>query len=264
MDIIDFHAHAFPDELASRAIPHLEDEADTEAFLDGTLTSLLSSMDRAGIGKAVVASIATKPNQFDSILQWSVSIASERIVPFPSVHPQDPDALVRIDQISEAGCRGIKMHPYYQKFRVDEDRLEPIYERIRLNGLILLMHTGFDIAFDRYRVADPVKIMNVVRNFPDLKLVTSHLGAWQDWDEVERHLLGEPVYMDVSYTLQFMKAEKAKELVLAHPAGFVLFGTDSPWGSQENDVRAFIDMDLGSELTEALFYVNAARLLGDT
>ena len=89
--IIDFHAHAFPDALAERAIAHLEKEGNARAFLDGRLSSLLASMDSAGIGRAVVCSIATKPDQFAPILNWSRQIASARIVPLPSVHPKGPD-----------------------------------------------------------------------------------------------------------------------------------------------------------------------------
>ena len=261
MEITDFHAHAFPDNLAARAIPLLEEESSTKANLDGTVSSLLDSMDKAGISRSVVVSIATNANQYDSILRWSLSIASERIMPFPSVHPDDPEIMVHIDQIANSGCRGIKMHPYYQEFTLDEERMEPIYKRIQLNDLVLLMHTGFDMAFDRIRVADPARIIHVVEMFPDLKLVTSHLGAWQDWDRVERHLLGKPVYMDVSYTLPFLETAKVKEFLLSHPAEYLLFGTDTPWGNQEKDLRAFRGMDLGERRTKALFHENAARLL---
>ena len=67
--IIDFHAHAFPDAIAARAISHLEHGGGIKAFLDGTVSALLGSMDRAGIGTSVLCSIATKPEQFDSILK---------------------------------------------------------------------------------------------------------------------------------------------------------------------------------------------------
>jgi len=86
--IIDFHAHAFPDALAERAIAHLEKEGNAKAFLDGKVSSLLASMDSAGIERAVVCSIATKPEQFAPILKWSREIASQRIIPLPSVHPK--------------------------------------------------------------------------------------------------------------------------------------------------------------------------------
>lgn len=65
--IIDFHTHAFPDKLAERAIKSLEGEGEIKAHLNGTVSALLSSMDRYGIEKSVVCSIATKPAQFDSI-----------------------------------------------------------------------------------------------------------------------------------------------------------------------------------------------------
>ena len=121
MQAIDFHTHAFPDTLAERAVPLLESETENAtACLDGKLASLLASMDRAGIVTSVVASIATKPTQWESILRWSASIASSKIIPFASVHPADPEALDHLEQIREAGIRGIKLHPYYQEFDVDE------------------------------------------------------------------------------------------------------------------------------------------------
>ena len=66
--IIDFHTHAFPDELAERVIKMLEDEGGVKARLDGKISSLLGSMDKCGIEKSVICNIATKPAQFDSIL----------------------------------------------------------------------------------------------------------------------------------------------------------------------------------------------------
>jgi predicted TIM-barrel fold metal-dependent hydrolase len=260
--VVDFHTHAFPDALAERAVPQLESEADgARAYLDGKISSLLASMDRAGISISVVASIATKPSQWESILRWSRSIASQRIVPFASVHPEDPQALDHVDRIAEAGIRGVKLHPYYQAFEVDERRLYPLYERFRRRGLVFLCHTGFDIAFERIRRADPVRIAAVSRDLPGLKLVTSHLGAWQDWDEVERHLLGTEVYMDVSYSFPFMPPQKARGLLMGHPQTHLLFGSDSPWADQEETLRTVLDMELGERRLEALLCRNAARLL---
>lgn len=62
--IIDFHTHAFPDELAKRAIVALHDGIEERACLDGRLSSLLSSMDNAGISASVICCIATHPGQY--------------------------------------------------------------------------------------------------------------------------------------------------------------------------------------------------------
>ena len=260
--VIDIHTHAFPDAVAEKAMPKLEAEADLKAALDGKVASLLASMDRAGIELSVVVSIATKPGQFDAILAWSKSIASDRLLPFPSVHPEDNDVAGRVRAIADAGFRGIKMHPYYQDFKLDEERLWPFYRAVSDEGLVLLMHTGFDIAYPYIRIADPVRTVRVLDAFPELKLVTSHLAAWMDWDEAEKHLWGKPVYMDFSYSLHMIDKARAREALLAHPPEYVLFGTDSPWEDQAHAVETARSLGLGPEREELVFYENAARLLG--
>lgn len=258
---IDFHTHAFPDELAARAMRVLEKEGGIDAHLDGRVSTLLSSMDRCGIEKSVVCSIATKPAQYDSIIAWSKKIMSDRILPFPSLHPDDPDYADRIRRIKGEGFKGIKFHPYYQDFVVDDERLFPLYEEITDSGLIVLMHTGFDFAFDRERIADPQRILNVVDRFPGLKIVTSHLGAWDDWDEVERLLAGRSIYMEISFALDLLEKERAREIILKHPKDRILFGTDSPWTGQEATLSLFLNLRLGQEIEQLVLRDNAERLL---
>lgn len=260
--IIDIHTHAFPDAVAEKAMPKLEGEADIKAALDGKVSSLLASMDRAGIAISVVASIATKPGQYDAILKWSKQIASDRLLPFPSVHPEDDDVPGKVRAIADAGFRGIKMHPYYQDFKIDEDRLWPFYQAVSDAGLVLLMHTGFDIAYPFDRVADPVRTVRVIDAFRELKLVTSHVGAWMDWDEAKKYLWGKPVYMDFSYSLHKIDKDHAREALLTHPAEYVVFGTDSPWEDQAAAVDKAKSLELGPERERLMFYDNAARLLG--
>ena len=151
MRIIDFHAHAFPDALAARAMPALEEEGNIKAALDGKVSSLLRSMDEAGIEASVVASIATRPQQFEPILRWSEEIASARIIPFPSVHPDDAQVVEHVHRIHDRGFKGVKLHPYYQDFDLDEARLRPLYAALQDCGLAVLCHTGFDLAFARVR-----------------------------------------------------------------------------------------------------------------
>lgn len=259
--IIDFHAHAFPDQVAARAIPALEHAGQVTALLDGRLDSLLASMDRAGIAQSVLCSIATRPEQFASILSWSAAIRSDRIIPFPSVHPAASEAVAQIAAIRAAGFLGIKMHPYYQEFVLDEERMWPLYEAMAAAGLILVMHTGFDIGFPRDRLCDPAKIARVIERVPQLTLVATHLGAWDDWDAVEELLIGRPLYMDISYSLQFLDPARARRMVRSHPAGYVLFGSDSPWADQGEVVGLLKALALDADEEAAILGTNAARLL---
>lgn len=261
--IIDFHTHIFPDHIAQTAVPLLAEEGNVMAHLSGTRADLISSMDQAGIAQSVVCSIATKPSQFQAILTWSETIRSERIIPFPSIHPDSPESVAQVSAIKDAGFAGIKMHPYYQQFSLDEERLFPLFEKISQEGLLLLMHTGFDIAFPRTRLADPGQILRTTANFPQLKLITSHLGAWELWDEVAELLLGKPIYMDLSFALDSLDRATARHLLLNHPPEFLLFGSDSPWANQSEAIAKIKSLDLGDELETHIFFKNAQRLLAN-
>jgi hypothetical protein len=269
--IIDFHTHAFPDALAQKAMTQLHSElhgelygqgdGDFVAYLDGRINSLLTSMDKAGIETSVLCCIATRPKQFEQILLWCKEIRSNRIVPFPSVHPDDPDAVEKIFRIAQEGFKGVKFHPYYQQFDLDDPKMNPIYEALTDNQLIVVMHTGFDIAFERIDRAGPKRIINVIKRFPELKFITTHLGGWYDWQEVEKYLLGKPVYMDISVSREFLGHQRFKTMLLNHPKDYILFGTDSPWADQHSEIQAIDRLGLPDMLTRKIFYENAMKLI---
>jgi predicted TIM-barrel fold metal-dependent hydrolase len=259
--IIDFHTHAFPDPVAAHAIPALEKEGDVQAYTDGTVSGLLRSMDRAGIEKSVICSIATRVEQFQSILDWSKQIRSNRIIPLPSVHPLDPLLVEHIKTIKEQGFIGIKLHPYYQDFFLGEERMDELYQTLIDCDLLLVVHTGFDIAYPRIRRCDPTQVMKVVDKFPDLKLITTHFGGWDDWQEVRRLLIGKPIYMDLSFSLDYLRREQAKEMLMAHPAEYILFGTDSPWKEQKSCLRKLQGLDLGDDLVDKIIRRNGGKLV---
>lgn len=262
-DIIDFHTHVFPDDLAERAITTLEAEADgVKAHIGGKLSDLVASMDKADIWHSVVCSIATRPKQFEPIMKFSSTIQSKRITALPSIHPSDTDAVKRIRAISEAGFKGIKMHPYYQEFYLDEERMTPIYRALSESGLFLVMHTGYDIAFPPIRYADPERIIKISNRFPNLKLVTTHLGAWKLWDEVRDILIGKPIYMEISFALEYLSKDEARDMIMRHPEGYILFGTDSPWTPQDGTLKKLLSLGLPSEMESGILSGNARRLLG--
>jgi hypothetical protein len=260
--IIDFHTHAFPDALAPRAMKVLlEESPQVKAYLDGTVGDLLRSMDRSGIETSVVCCIATKPEQFEPIFRWCAQIRSERLIPFPSVHPADPACPDAIRRIRHEGFRGIKLHPFYQDFFADEDRMLHFYEEVSRQDLLLVMHTGYDIAFPRIRRADPQKLVRIHEMFPSLKLVTTHLGAWQQWDEVDEFLIGRGIYMEVSFAMDDVGLERARDMLMRHPDGYVLFGTDSPWTDQAGTLALVKKLNLPDDKLRRILVDNAQSLL---
>lgn len=263
MKIIDFHTHAFPDEIVERAMKKLQEECIVKAQLNGTLKALLESMDKNGIYKSVLCNIATKPEQFYSILHWSKKIRSERIIPLLSVHPLDSKIKEHLKIVREEGFSGIKMHPFYQSFSIDDEKVFYIYEGLIENNLLIVMHCGLDISFPESDIASPKRIINVIERFPELKFVTTHFGAWRQWDEVEMLMIGKSIYMEISFSFGWLSNNKIREFILNHPSDFILFGTDSPWADQGEEIKNLKKLELPKNLLDKIFYLNAERLLNN-
>jgi uncharacterized protein len=262
MAIIDMHVHAFPDALAPRAMAALQGSADWKAIGDGTVGGLLRSMDAAGIDASVICNIATKPSQVEPIFKWCTQIASGRIIPFPSVHPDTPDVAGWIRRFKDAGLRGIKLHPMYQEFAFDEPRMDPVYAAVAEAGLVLEPHCGYDIAFPGDTRADTDRIARVIDRHPMLKLLCTHLGAWRQWEAVHKQLAGRSVWLETSMSVSLLGLRASADLIRAHDPYKVLFGTDWPWTHQTDQVNLLRLLSLPTEQVDGILGGNAAKLLG--
>lgn len=259
--LIDFHTHAFPDAVATKAIPSLEKIGKIKAHTDGTIQGLLRSMDQAGIEKSVICSIATRPEQFAPILSWSHAVQSSRIIPLPSIHPADPNRVEHVHRVKEEGFLGIKMHPYYQDFLLADEQLFDFYEALAESGLLLVAHCGFDIGFPRTRCADPAQIRTLLKTFPTLRFIATHFGGWQLWDEVEDMLIGREIYMEISFALKYLKKQQIERMLGNHPREYLLFGSDSPWDDQQTCLEELTKLSLDKELLIDITGNNAEKLL---
>lgn len=259
--IIDFHVHCFADELASKAVPQLAKCAKINARLDGTIRSIKESMKKAGIDKSVVLSIATKPSQTEKINTWSSSIQDDSIIAFGSVHPENENWKDELLRLKEMGVRGIKLHPDYQKFFVDDKEIYPIYDLAAELGLVVLFHAGVDIGLPKPYHATPERLKRVIEAFPNGKFVAAHMGGYSYWDEVEKHLVGTGIYFDTSYSMRFMSTEQVRRIVNNHGYKKILFATDSPWGDQSEEVIKIQEFSFAPEVENAILGLNARELL---
>ena len=262
MPVIDIHTHAFPEALAPKAMAALEAGAGIAACGNGSIAALVASMDAAGIDRSVVCNIATRPGQFESILAWSRQVRSDRIEPFLSVHPDEPDAPAVMARVAAEGFAGVKMHPMYQDFQLDEPRMEPIFAAARDAGLTIVLHTGFDIGFREDDRALPACVRRLADTWDGLKLVCAHFGGWKAWDQAVEHLVGADVVLDTSFTTQFLPGDRVAEIIERHGADRIVFGTDWPWGEQAASVEGIRSLGLTDESLTKILSRNAADLLG--
>jgi len=262
--IFDVHTHAFPDALAPKAIPKLEASAtwfECRALYDGTIGGLLASMDRAGVSRAVVCSIATRPEQVAKITDWSRQVASERIVPFASIHPDSPDPEAEAERVAAAGLRGLKFHPYYADCPVDDPRVVRIARAAARNSLAMMLHAGYDLSYEKNDLASPLAVRRLHEAVPNLRMAAAHLGGWERWQEVRDILVGLPIYFETSFTMGRCPEDLLLEILSEHPAEYLLFGTDGPWTDQQGEVEKFLALPLADDLKRRIMWENAIQYL---
>jgi len=265
MKTIDFHTHIFPDNLAKSAMDSLASNAgDYHPHTDGTLQGLRDSMKRASISASLVANIATKPAQMMPILQFCKEIKSESIHPLISFHPSN-DTFEVEDMFGEAqvaGLRGVKLHPMYQNFSIDDKYMYGFYELMASFGFYVMFHTGYDIAFPKNNQADVEKIAKVANWFKDLTIVCTHVGGWKQWDRIGCLSGCKNVYTETSMTLSEMSDEAFVKLLSNFDEDRILFGSDSPWTDQKEMLERTQKLKISGGFKEKMLYKNAARLLG--
>ena len=261
LHIIDIHTHAFPEEIAPKAVEALEKSSGTKAFLGGTASVLKGSMERAGIALSVIQPVATKPAQVRAINTWATRVGGEGLLSFATLYPGQPDWEEEIEQIKRAGILGVKLHPDYQNFDPDDRALFPMYEKLQAEGIIVLYHAGDDISFPPPGRATPKRLSNLIEHFPDLRVIAAHLGGYRMWDAVEETLVGKDIYLDTCYTFGYLKTERIVKIMERHGFDRILFGTDSPWKDQQEEIRNILHLDIPDEAKSKILSENAHSLL---
>lgn len=234
-----------------------------EPWHDGTPENLVSIAKKDGVDYSVVLNIATNAHQQSKVNDFAISLKEvDGIVPFGSVHPESPDALDELERLKENGIKGVKLHPDYQDFFIDEDRMLPIYEKIGKLGLITVLHTGIDMGYPRPVHCPADRLASVLHAFGGAPVVAAHFGGICDWDNVEKHLVGKNIYFDTAYCYGLFPPKLAKELIELHGADKVLMGSDVPWNSPRQDIDLIKCFGLSEENEKAVLGENARKLLG--
>lgn len=264
MQYIDFHAHAFSDKIAERTIASLAEICGETPETNGTLADTERVMKSWGVDGFVIHSIATKPSQHLVCNNWAASVKAPHIFPFGSVHPDGEDVMEELERIKALGLYGIKLHPDYQNFMVDEERMFPIYRRCGELGLPILFHAGFDPLSPQLVHCTPQGAANALAAAPETTMIMAHMGGNEHWDEVEEVLCGKfkNLYLDTSLCAKAMTGEQCLRIIRKHGADKILLGSDCPWDNAANTIEKLRNIGLSEDEQHMIFAENAKRVLG--
>jgi predicted TIM-barrel fold metal-dependent hydrolase len=261
MKMIDFHAHVYPDHLASRATRATCDFYGLDTDQTGTVSQLLKKGRAAGIDRFVLLPVAVNAQGVRRVNEFIVEEVRQHpeFYGFGTVHPDMEDMVGEIDYIRASGLLGVKLHPDMQGIQTDDERLFPLYERLEEQGMPVFVHCG-----DEHRdFSHPRHLRRVIDRFPNLTVIAAHLGGWSKWDEAVEYLRDTDCYLDISSCMMFLDAQTVVSYVRAFGAHRVLFGTDFPIWDAAGEVKNLLALPLTDDEKAHIFFRNAERILGE-
>ena len=259
--VFDFHVHLYPNHLAKKAVAHLTECFGNPPAFDGTVGGLKKKLAEIRFSGALNLPVATKPDQVASINAWAATANRGPVYSLATVHPDTPDIPEVLAGAKAAGFKGIKLHPEYQEFTLDDPRMEPAWAACADLGLFVFLHAGGERVFKPPYHSSPTTIAALLARHPRLALVAAHLGGFQMWDESEHTLVGKNLTLDLSHTLFWMPNDQITRIIKSHGADRIVFGTDGPWQEPAQVLEAFLGLPLTETEQKKILWENAVRLL---
>lgn len=259
--IIDFHTHAFPEKIAEKAMTNLSfASGGLIPQTNGTIDSLKDLMKKDGVDKSVALAIATNEKQQTAVNDFIASCECDEIISFGSVFPFAENALEELERIKALGLKGVKLHPEYQQFFVDDEKMKPLYKKISDLELIVLFHAGEDIGYPAPYHATPERLRKAAK-WIDSPMVCAHWGSAGLGEEVIKYLCDIPVYFDTAFGYGTMPKDRALRILDKKGVDKMLFGSDCPWHAPSWEISMIETLGLSENEKEKIYHKNAEMLL---
>ena len=224
----DVHTHAFHPKIAAKAVEHLNNYYNVACAGTGTIDDLKARQKRSGMDRFVVLCAATEPAQVIPANNYAVSLQREHseIIAFGTIHPGYEEWEQQLLFLQQRGIRGLKLHPEFQNFWLDDPRLMPILDYAQ-DHFIVEVHIG-DYKAPHLNPSCPYKVAALLDRFPRLRLIAAHLGGYQQWEHALKVLVGRDVWLETSSSTPFIEQGMLRDILRRHPQERILFGSDYP------------------------------------
>ena len=261
MEIIDAHAHIYPEKIAEKATSTIGSFYDIKMEMPaGTAQRLLEDGGANGISRFVVHSVATTAHQVRSINEFIKREvdAHPEFIGFITLHQDltEEEMIAEVDLAVSNNMHGIKLHPDFQKFNIDDERAEKFY-RAASDKLPILFHVGDD----RYEYSRPCRLVKMAKKYPCVTFIAAHFGGYRCWDDAPLYKGLDNVYFDTCSSLMFIDPKRARELIDMHGADKFLFGTDFPMWDARSELERFYAVPMSDDEREMILSGNIKRLL---
>jgi predicted TIM-barrel fold metal-dependent hydrolase len=154
--------------------------------------------------------------------------------------------------------KGLKLHPRSQMFNPSDEQTLPLLEACVGLRVPILFHSGY--AYDPI----PPMIAQVAQSFPELSIIMGHMGCSEvctptGVEEAIQVARGnDNVYLETSRVMLTSCIAKAVQVI---GDTRVLFGSDTPYGSQLDEISTILRTGLSETSLSRVFSENIMELL---
>ncbi|NRY60639.1 amidohydrolase family protein [Clostridium beijerinckii] len=202
-----------------------------------------------------------------------VDARPNQFIGFASVDPHREDALEVLDHaFSVLGLSGLKLNPSKQRFKPDDDKMFPIYQKCLEYNKPIIFHAG--LSWEPNTLAEyshPLRFEKIALTFPKLRICLAHFG----WPWVQDTAMLLIKYSNV-YTDTAMMYMDSPELffdkVFNQDIGRywldnnfpnqVMFGSNAPRFRPVRIKRGLDSIEMREDTRRKVYGENAVRFLG--
>lgn len=263
----DAHVHVLPRERVDQFIAG---EGPGAPWSRCGADDFLRRMDRYGIEKALLLPTndpylyyqdASETNRF---LGGLVKAHPDRFRAFADVTASgayfiENSPWILEEAVTEYGLSGLKIHPANLHMDADDLRLVPVLRKAADWKVPVMFHAN-PCRLGFHDNCAPDKINRMIQIFPDLQVITAHLGGmkWQD-------AVSGCTWADMSYILPGLVAlyglEQANRILRAFGPERLIFGTDFLQGEYDTYFDILDQMDFTDGEIARIAWGNISQIL---
>ena len=265
--IIDAHVHIFPSNIFS-AIRKWFDENAWHIRYQMTSSQIFEFLFSRGIKHIIALQYAHKPaiaKQLNKYMSEKCKEYDQRITGMATVFPGEDNAVEILQEAFDSGLSGLKLHAHVQCFDMNGEHMNRLYECCQINNKPIVMHVGrepLSTAYrcDPYQLCSAEKLVNVLKEFPDLKICVPHMGfneilAYRTL--IEKY---DNLWLDTTMAITDYFPIEEKIALGYYRSDRIMYGSDFPnipyaWDRELKELEA---VDIAYKTLENICYKNAA------
>jgi len=192
--------------------------------------------------------------------------APDRLIPFGSINPTLPNWEDDFRQChQELGMRGIRLHPNYHRYSLEEPFVESLFERSSKAGFIVQIVMSMEDERTQSTLmpvphVDWRPLVKLVKTLPELRIVLLNAFRAMPVATVTELIGSGQVFTDIAMleglgglTDLFGKISSER----------IVFGSHYPLFYYESSVLKLRESELGEQQTRSISHLNARQLFSD-